>query len=64
MNGLMKSFVDEMLKISGVVGATARAIVKHKKPLAIAGLGAAGLLAAQRGVQDIQIGEQVRKQSQ
>ena len=61
MNSWMKSFVDEMLKIAGIVGNAASAINRHKKGLATLALGGAGVLGAQRVVQDVRMGEQQRK---
>jgi hypothetical protein len=62
MNVSMESFADEMLKLSGFVGGTIKALGKHKKTLALGGAGAATVLLAQRGIQDVRLAEQIRKQ--
>jgi len=68
----MSSFVDELIKMGAVEAAPGllrRAasglwggLVKHRKPIALVGTGGAAVLAGQRGVEDIQMAEQMRKQ--
>jgi len=64
----MSSFVDELVKM-GAVGAAPgllrrvlSGVVKHKKPIGLVGLGGVAVLGGQRGVEDIQMAEQMRKQ--
>ena len=66
MEGYMKSFVDEVIKLAGGVELAARGAVpllrRHAGKLALLGAGGLGVLGAQRGIQDIRMAEQMRKQ--
>lgn len=62
----MKSFVEEFIKLGGIAGLAARGAVpllrRHAGKLALVGAGGLGVLGAQRGIQDIRMAEQMRKQ--
>ena len=62
----MKSFVDEVIKLGNVAEIAARGAVpllrRNAGKLALIGAGGLGVLGAQRGIQDIRMAEQMRKQ--
>lgn len=69
MNASLQSFVDELMKISNAKDVLVAAketsvpfLRKHAPIMAAMGVGGLGVLGIQRGVSDIRMAEQFRKQ--
>jgi len=62
----MKSFVDEVIKLGDVAALAARGAIpllrRHAGKVALIGAGGLGVLGVQRGIQDVRMAEQMRKQ--
>jgi len=60
----MSSFVDEVIKLSGVAGDAASGVAKHWKGLGALAVGATGALTLQQAAKDRALGALVRKQQE
>ena len=58
----MSSFVDEVIKLSGIAGEVASGLWKQKKPLGYAAGGAAAILGGKRLLENQAMAEQMRDQ--